>query len=862
MNANANGVRLLSFCAEHGLVITNTMYQQANKYKTTWMHPRSKKWHQIDFVIVRQNDASDVKLTRAITSSAVWSDHRVVKSNIKLKVARPVRSTRGNPRRKLNVQSLSLGSTKTKLRDHLTSALQQNPPKQNPTEEWENFRDTVAGSAKECLGLNRTKHRDWFDEQDNQIKPLLETVHQKHEDWIDDRSNPQKEDLYHQFKHSAQRSIRKMKDNWWTERAKEMQEAADKHDTKSFFQGLKKVYGPKKRSTAAIKDQQGTTLITDKPKILDRWAEHFNGVLNQVSDFDDTVLDEIPQLPVNMALDEAPTLAETKSAIKEMASEKSAGSDDIPAEVYKHGGESLQERLHNLFKLIWEHKNVPQQLKDALIVHIYKRKGDITCCDNHRGISLLVIAGKILARIMLNRLQKHVDNADIIPESQCGFRPRRGTNDMIFSVRQLQEKCREQNLDLYMVFIDLTKAFDTVNREGLWRILKHIGCPETFVTIIRLLHEGMAAKVMDGGETSPEFTVTNGTKQGCVLAPTLFSIFFSMMLLVAFKNEETGITIRSRDDKGLFKAKNFNVLIKTAKKCTFTCLRDLLFADDCALVALTQADLQHLTECFANAARRFGLTISLKKTEVMLQQKPKTAIIIEPEININGTMLKAVPKFTYLGSTISANAQLDDEINARIAKASASFGSLLKRLWLNHDIRLNTKVSVYHAAVLTPLLYGSEAWTVYRRHIKILDRFHQKCLRRMARIRWQQMIPDTQVLKRCKIKGMDALLTKSRLRWSGHLSRMSGDRIPKRLMYGRIDGLGHVNRGRPCLRYKDTLKKSLINLSIPTADWEHKSSNRITWRKICSTGIDDYESRRIGRAEEIRAARLALLPHR
>lgn len=348
-----------------------------------------------------------------------------------------------------------------------------------------------------------------------------------------------------------------------------------------------------------------------------------------------------------------------------------------------------------------------------------------------------------------------------------------------------------------------------------------------------------------------------------MLAPTLFSIFFSMMLHVAFENEQAGIMIRSRADRGLFlRTGNFNTLLKSAKKCTFTCIRDLLFADDCALVALSQADLQHLTECFATAARRFGLTISLKKTEVMLQHKPKTQIKVEPKLSINDTRLKAVSKFAYLGSTISDNAQLDDEVNVRIAKATASFGSLLKRLWLNHDIRLDTKVSVYHATVLTPLLYGSETWTVYRRHIKTLERFHQRCLRRMARIRWQQMIPDTHVLKRCKIKGMEALLTKCRLRWSGHLSRMSGDRIPKRLMYGRIDGLGHVNIGRPCKRYKDTLKESLINLGIPTEDWEVTASNRSKWSNLCASGIDDFESRRIGRAEERREARLARLPHR
>ena len=88
-------------------------------------------------------------------------------------------------------------------------------------------------------------------------------------------------------------------------------------------------------------------------------------------------------------------------------------------------------------------------------------------CDNHRGISLLSIAGKILAKILLNRLNTHLDQAGLIPESQCGFRKDRGTIDMIFTARQLQEKCQEQNVDLYMTVVDLTKALDTVSRDGL-----------------------------------------------------------------------------------------------------------------------------------------------------------------------------------------------------------------------------------------------------------------------------------------------------------------------------------------------------------------------------------------------------------
>ena len=126
------------------------------------------------------------------------------------------------------------------------------------------------------------------------------------------------------------------------------------------------------------------------------------------------------------------------------------------------------DKLLSLYTSVWSNGTVPQEFKDAQIVHIFKRKGDRSVCDDHRGISLLSIPGKILARIILNPLMQHVNDHNILPQSQCGFRGSRSTMDMIFTARQLQEKCREQQQELYPVFVDLTKAFDSVDRSALW----------------------------------------------------------------------------------------------------------------------------------------------------------------------------------------------------------------------------------------------------------------------------------------------------------------------------------------------------------------------------------------------------------
>ena len=114
---------------------------------------------------------------------------------------------------------------------------------------------------------------------------------------------------------------------------------------------------------------------------------------------------------------------------------------------------------------------------------------------------------------------------------------------MIFYLRQLQEKCIEQDRLLYMVFVDFSKAFDTGRRTGLWQLLRKYGFPEKFTTMIEALHTEMMANVSVGGKVSESFSVTNGVKQGCVLAPTLFSIFLSAMLDEASRDMGDGVYI-------------------------------------------------------------------------------------------------------------------------------------------------------------------------------------------------------------------------------------------------------------------------------------------------------------------------------
>ena len=239
---------------------------------------------------------------------------------------------------------------------------------------------------------------------------------------------------------------------------------------------------------------------------------------------------------------------------------------------------------------------LPQDLRDAIIITLYKNEGEKSDCSNYRGITLLSIAGKILARALLIRLIPSIAEEHFL-ESQCGFRNNRSTTDMVFVLCQLQEKCREQNKAPYVTFVDLTKAFDTVSRKDLWQILEQLACPLKFLAMVIQLHEDQRGQVRYITDLSEPFLLESGVKQGCVLAPTLFSIFFSMMLKRATKDldENDSLYIWYRTDGSLFNLRRLQAHTKTSQLP----LRELVFADDAALVAHSDSTLQHLTSCFA-----------------------------------------------------------------------------------------------------------------------------------------------------------------------------------------------------------------------------------------------------------------------
>ncbi|KAI5731024.1 hypothetical protein M8J77_003494 [Diaphorina citri] len=432
----------------------------------------------------------------------------------------------------------------------------------------------------------------------------------------------------------------------------------------------------------------------------------------------------------------------------------------------------------------------------------------------------------------------------MLKDTQCGFHSGRSMIDMIFTARQLVEKSIEQQSPLCVAFIDITKAFDSVDRNTLINILETMKCPPNLLEIIKSFHTDTKTIVQVENCKIPAFSVKTGVRQGCVMAPLLFIIYMQIIINNITNKNIGGIDLNFRNDSNMFNRRN----LKATTKIKQLHLLDLMFADDCALFAETPELLQELTNAFVEEAKKLGLQVNESKTEVMFVNTPAA------DIYINNTKLQTTQSFKYLGTHIQTNGRVDDDINQRINKASMAFQSLYQRLWKPHEITLRTKLMVYEAVVLSTLLYSAECWTALSKHVKTLNAFHLRCLKTICKIKWTDKIPNDsneEVLERTNTFSIDNILKNKRLKWAGHISRMDENRAPHQIAFSELKK-GERPQTKPKKRWIDILKEDLKELNINIANWREVAANRSEWRQQLYDRIKNNQERKISSAKTAR----------
>ena len=601
--------------------------------------------------------------------------------------------------------------------------------------------------------------------------------------------------LHRQKAAEVKRATRRDKINYYHMKAEDAEEAAGRGNQRELFKIAKERGGKRKTYNGVVKDANGNKLTTDQDK-NNRWKEHFQSVLNCAEpEVTNTWSNMNKQgLPINTS---EITAAEVKQCIDKLKNHRSPGEDLITGEMLKTLGEVGLGKLTSILNNVWQTETVPSDWKRGIIIRIPK-KGDLSECSNWRGITLLSVPGKVLSNIIYDRIKDEAQG--IMREEQAGFRKDRGCADHIFALRHILEQCEEWQKSVVLNFIDFKKAFDSVHRASMWKIVEMHGIPSKIVNIMKSMYDGSESCVRVNQGHTDFFNVDSGVRQGDSLSPLLFIIVLDYVMR---KVELAGGGIEWTAGRRL---------------------RDLAYADDICLLADDLEDMRRMTEAVVCEAAKVGLRVNTRKTELMkVRTEDTNHVVIEDET------IQNVEKFVYLGCQVRRDGDIRNEVGIRIGKAGAAFRNM-ERVWNENGMSLRTKLKLFNSIVLSVLLYGSESWKGLKEVEERVRRFESGCLRKIMKIRWFDRVSEEELRRRTGQQTITEKLRITRWRWYGHVLRMPEQRIPKQALRWRPTGRRRV--GRPKDTWQRTIQKDITSKALDQADVEARAEDRGAWRKF------------------------------
>ena len=503
---------------------------------------------------------------------------------------------------------------------------------------------------------------------------------------------------------------------------------------------------------------------------------------------------------------EPPSKREIRKALQHLKNDKAPGPDGIPPEALKIDMKSYVDSLHKLFERIWNTEQMPEDWKCGHLVKLPK-KGSLKECANWRGITLLSIPGKVFSRVLLERMKKEVEA--ILRDEQAGFRQERSCTYQIATLRMILEQSLEWNTSLYVVFIDYEKAFDSVDRSTLWKLLQHYGIPEKIIRMIRLAYEPSTCQVIHGNTLTEPFTVLSGVRQGCLLSPFLFLLVMDWIMKETTKDQARGIQW-------------------TLSKH----LEDVKFADDVTLLSQRHNNMTQKLESIREIAAMIGLKVNTQKTKSLRVNQGNNA-----HFNIGGDEIQDVEKFTYLGSIVCSEGGTDQDIVARIGKATTAF-NILRPIWRSRSIIVKTKLRIFNTNEKSVLLYACETWRVTKASNNRIQTFVNRCLRHILRVRWQDKVRNEDLWKRAEQQPLHLQVRKRKWRWLGHTLRKPFANVTRHAL--RWTPQGKRNRGRPKTTWRRSTDAEVKQTGMSWNQLEKMAKDRGRWRSLvddlCSNG--------------------------
>jgi len=449
-------------------------------------------------------------------------------------------------------------------------------------------------------------------------------------------------------------------------------------------------------SPHSIQNKDGL-LVSSTKEVLDVWHDHYKTLASDPTGTSLSV-DYWNNLPTNEFLldfrdnewdiNQDISADEIRSAISSTPNFKASGPDDIPIEFFKALISDNDDDANNepssgmnclllLFNRIWN-GDFPSSWNEASIVSIPK-KGDLTDCDNYRGISLINNGIKLLTKVITNRISEYGLKHGFIRPEQFGFRYKEECVSLYISLREICQRRKFNNQETYLAFLDLKKAYDSVPIGNILCKINRLGIRGKCYNFIYNLYFSSKAKVKLNNEYSSSFSIMKGVRQGCPLSPILFNLFINDIFNSC---EELGVTIDGNHCCGG------------------------LFADDIVLCAPTRVNLKKMLKKLNKWAMYNNMTFGINKcaTMVVRPDLPQYRYRRDPTFYLAGQPLPISDCYTYLGIPFDKTLSLKPIIkclNNKVRKALFLVGGFLR----NSRIPLPFKKSVINAFIISKVSY-------------------------------------------------------------------------------------------------------------------------------------------------------------
>ncbi len=755
-----NGSRLLDFAKGHGLRIAGSWFQRSLPRRQSWYSNTGVVAKEIDHVLVggRWRLLQNCRVFRS--AQFFNTDHRLVVATLRLQL-KSKRLPPSQPR--LDVDRLKDPAVAGTFADKLSVRLGGPSGAGDPESLWGTFKTATLEVAKGCIGARRGAKKGFVS------AGTLEIIGRARSARLDgkrDLSRALTRDVVHSLRTDKEAQVRGLcevtENHLWSS------------NPRPAYRAIRELRSSKPAPQCATIKAEDGVLLTEESAVRARWAEYFEQLFkaNPPAVGLDTVGAVAPVANPPISCD-PPTLTEVKAAIRQLKGGKAAGCCGIHAELLKAGGDVAHESLLAVLNSSWNTGVIPSDWKKGIVVPLWKGKGDRQDCNNYRGVTLLSVPGKVFARVILERIRHHL--LEYQRPEQAGFTPKRSTTDRILGLRVLTERKREFQQGLLAAYVDLRKAFDSVNRDALWKLLSLRGLPPKLIDLISALYSGTESVVRCGTTVSDPFPVPTGVRQGCVLAPTLFNTCMDWVLG------------RMADGSGC--GTSFGEVR----------ISDLDFADDAVIFAEIVEILIEALEKLSEESEPLGLRVSWVKTKVQAFNG-----ILGPavqSVTVGRESVELTDRFTYLGSDISVTSCCDLEVNKRLGRAWGVMDSLNKGVWRCRYLCRRTKVAVFRTLVLPVLLYGCETWTLPIDLRRRLNSFGTKSLRRILGYHWSKKVSNQRLLTETGMRHVTCIIRERQLRLFGHVARFPEDDPVHRILSAR-DPIGAVRRrGRPPLSW-------------------------------------------------------------